>query len=116
MRKFEVGGFAYYSWGYGQTNIEWFKVVRNNGKSVWLEAVKSQKSYDGDMHGSSQPVDEPRFSRELVYQDGDYVDVEVQESSRKKIHAGRDGSEMAAGRFGGIYPWDGRPKFFSEWY
>lgn len=115
MEKFEVGGYAYYSWGYGQTNIDWFKVVKRNDKSVWLESVKGVRSYDGDMHGQSVPSDEVEtYIVGLEEVDGQWRNKFEQLKMRKKIHAGYKG-ECASGDYGNIYPWDGKPKFFSEW-
>jgi hypothetical protein len=113
--KFEVGGYAFYSWGYGQTNIDWFKVVRHNGKSVWFEAIQSEKHYEGSMHGYSRPADVPRFNVKYEQQGEEWVNVQVQEKFRKVVKAGYKG-EIASGNFGNIYPWDGHPKFFSEWH
>lgn len=115
-KKFEVGEFAYYSWGYDQTNIDWFKVVKRNEKSVWFVPVPSQKDYSNSwMSGASVPVDEPILvKRDWKMVDGDWQQVEMPSEFRKSVKAGYN-SEIASGKFGNIYPWDGKPKFFSEW-
>lgn len=114
-KKFEVGGFASYSWGYDQTNVDWFKVVRRNEKSVWFVPVPGQKGYSGSMHGESVPVDEPILvKRDWKMVDGDYQQVEMSSEFRKAVKGGYD-SEIASGDFGIIKPWDGQPRFFSEW-
>lgn len=120
QEKFEVGGFAYYSWGYDQTNIDWFKVVRRNEKSVWFVPVKSAKEYNHFMSGQSVPVDEPILFKEDWKKVGDdYEKVLVSSEFRKSIKnyswQSGQGGEVARGDFGGIYPWDGRPKHFSEY-
>lgn len=113
--KFEVGGYAYYMWGYDQTNVDWFKVVRKTDKSVWFEEIQAEKHYEGSMHGSSRPLDVPRFRPDWKQdENGDFQQVEVQQTFRRLIQAGYKG-EVAAERFGNIYPWDGHPKSFSEW-
>lgn len=113
--KFEVGGYAYYMWGYDQTNVDWFKVVRKTDKSVWFEAIQAEKHYEGSMHGSSRPLDVPKFMPNYaVDEHGEYTKVELQDKFRRLIQAGYKG-EVAAERFGNIYPWDGHPKSFSEW-
>lgn len=116
VQKFEVGNFAYAVWGYGQTNVDFFKVVKRNEKSVWLEAVKSQRVYEGDMHGYAVPVDAPRFETDGVEQDahGKWVQKFVQPKHRKLVKVGQDG-EFAKERFGNVYPWQGHKMFFSEW-
>jgi hypothetical protein len=113
--KFEVGGYAYCMWGYDQTNVDWFKVVRKTDKSVWFEEIQAEKHYEGSMHGSSRPLDVPKFRPDYVVDiNGDYQRADVQRGFRRLIQAGYKG-EVAAERFGNIYPWDGHPKHFSEW-
>jgi hypothetical protein len=116
--KFEVGGFASYSWGYDQTNVDWFKVVRRNEKSVWFVPVASVRSYEGPMNGKSVPVDKPILTKvDWKEVDGDYQQVEVSTEFRKlvKVRSWYDEREFASGDFGLICPWDGKPEFFSEW-
>jgi hypothetical protein len=115
--KFKVGDFASYIWGYGQTNVDWFKVVKRSDKSVWLEGVKGVRTYDGDMHGNSVPSDEPEFLHDGVEKvDGEWRNKLKPWHVRKIIRVNPDGSELARGDYGNICPWDGEPRFFSEWY
>lgn len=116
-KKFEVGEFAYYVWGYGQTNVDWFKVVKRNEKSVWFVPVPAKKEYAGDMHGYSVPVDKP-IERKVDWKfvDGDYQKVEMSAVFRRSVKVGFQGGEMAGEKFGNVYPWDGNKMFFSEWY
>jgi hypothetical protein len=116
--KFEVDGFAWYSWGYDQTNVDWFKVVKRNDKSVWFVPVPANKVYSGPMNGESVPVDEPlMFQAKWKMVDGDYQQVVVSSEFRKavKMRSWNGENEFASGDYGLIYPWDGKPKFFSEW-
>ena len=119
MSNFEVGGFAYYQWGYDQTNTDWFKVVRRNEKSVWFVPVSSGKDYsNSSMSGNSVPVDEPILTKEVWKRvDGDYQQVEVSSEFRKvvRVSSWNGEGEVCSGDHGNIYPWDGKPKFFSEW-
>lgn len=113
--KFEVGGYAYYIWGYDQTNVDWFKVVRKTDKSVWFEEIQAEKHYEGPMHGTSRPLDVPSFRNDWkLDENDDFQQVEVQNKFRRLIQAGYQG-ELAANRFGNIYPWEGHSIHFSEW-
>jgi hypothetical protein len=38
----KVGDILYSSWGYDQTNIEFFKVVKVSEFSVWIQEVGSK--------------------------------------------------------------------------
>lgn len=119
MSKFEVGGFAYYSWGYDQTNIDWFKVVKRTDKSVWFVPVPAEKDYNNNgMSGDCVPVDKPILKKvDWKVVDGEYRQVEMSAEFRKnvKVSQWNGEGEVCRGDFGNIYPWDGKPKFFSEW-
>lgn len=119
MSKFEVGGFAYYSWGYDQTNIDWFKVTRRNEKSVWFVPVPAEKDYNNNaMSGQSVPVDKPILKKvDWKMVNGEYQQVEMPTEFRKSVKISQwDGEEEFCGHhFGNIYPWNGKPQFFSEW-
>lgn len=36
MNSIQVGDIYYASWGFDQTNIDFYRVMKTNGKSVWL--------------------------------------------------------------------------------
>ena len=55
-----VGDYFAASWGYDQTNIDFFKITRIVGKSAILASVPGIRKYDGPMHGHVKPdVDAP---------------------------------------------------------
>lgn len=118
---FEVGKFAYYSWGYDQTNIDWFKVVKRNEKSVWFVPVPSKKEYsNSSMSGHSVPLDEPILVKKDWKKVGDDFElVEMSTIFRKNVKnyswRSGEGGELCGNSFGNIYPWNGKPQFFSEW-
>lgn len=117
VKKFEVGDYAYYVWGYGQTNVDFFKVVKRNEKSVWFEAVKAKKVYEGDMHGYAVPSDEPEFVVDGVEKvNGEWQNKFVQPKARRLIQVHQNGEEWAKEKFGHVYPWQGNKMFFSEWH
>lgn len=108
-KKFEVGKFASYSWGYGQTNVDFFQVIKRTEKSVWFVPVKSEKTYKGNMHGTAVPT----HSAIWTYKEWD--GTHKSNKFRKLVKNGFDETEVCAGRFGNIYPWRESPEFFSEW-
>jgi hypothetical protein len=113
---FEVGQFAYYSWGYDQTNIDWFKVVKRNEKSIWFVPVPSgHNSTHSSMSGDCVPIDKPILvKKDWKKIDGEHQLVEMPTQFRKNVKGGRKG-EICSGDYGLIYPWDGKPKFYSSW-
>ena len=55
MADVEIGHIVYASWGYDQTNIEFFKVVRKTAAMVELQAI-GQKITDRESAGMSEYV------------------------------------------------------------
>ncbi|MGH8277889.1 MAG: hypothetical protein ACRETH_14465 [Steroidobacteraceae bacterium] len=53
---FSPGDVLAYSWGYDQTNIEFFEVTRATAKSVWLRAIAATVTETGFMCGDTAPV------------------------------------------------------------
>jgi hypothetical protein len=52
----KVGTVFRYSWGYGQTNVNWFEAVRVSEKSVWIREIAAEVKETGMMCGESKPV------------------------------------------------------------
>ena len=101
---YTVGSFVYASWGYEQTNIDFFKVVKRSGDWLTLQPVKSKTlEYSGQsMTGRSEPTDEPDPQGKTI---------------RRKMY--RNGGEERGMSFTRSYGWireyDGKPKGFSTY-
>ena len=52
LGKVKVGDIYYASWGYDQTNIDFFQVVKVEGRSAWLRAIGDHVSIDDPGHYS----------------------------------------------------------------
>jgi hypothetical protein len=51
-----VGAILEFSWGYDQTNIDFFKIVRRSGLTVWLVAIGKKNVVEtGFMQGHCEP-------------------------------------------------------------
>ena len=49
-----IGDILTYSWGYDQTNVDWFRVTRTTQNFVWLQPIAAEMIYDegcGPMSG-----------------------------------------------------------------
>lgn len=44
-REVKVGDIFYTSWGYDQTNVEFYKVVRATKSSVWIQETSQIREY-----------------------------------------------------------------------
>lgn len=53
---YEVGEMLVTCWGYDQTNVEWYEVVKSKGAYVWLREVKTTGYTTGWMTGKSAPL------------------------------------------------------------
>jgi len=73
MTTIKAGDILYSSWGYEQTNINWYAVVKRAGQWVTLQEVEGQMVYDNaTMTGRTtpdlgKPIGKP--IRRKVYQD-----------------------------------------------
>lgn len=95
---FQVGDILYSSWGYEQTNIDYYEVVRVSGVSAWIRPIAKECEYLGPMHGTCTPVP------------GKYTgDAEIHRTN-PTYRCVRLNSYSSA------YKWGGRAEHFSEWY
>jgi hypothetical protein len=62
---YKVGELLRTSWGYDQTNVEYFEVVQVKGKYVWLREIAQKRSATGHDCGQTVPLPgqylKPRF-------------------------------------------------------
>ena len=124
-QKFEVGSFAYGSWGYDQTNIDFYMVVRRTEKTIWLQPVKSEiveqtnhmAEYVAPTTTPKQDLiwkeetSEMRSGNTLTVREYEMVDAPVQ---KYRVKSWDDGTEVISPRFGLIYPYDNTPKYASH--
>lgn len=92
-----AGQVLYSSWGYEQTNVDFYEVIRALPKSVELRQMAATKRYDGDrMTGTALPDPKHYIGPSMV----------------RRVHPDEivsiDGHRHA-------YPWDGKPRTFTEY-
>jgi hypothetical protein len=96
----KVGDIFYNSWGYGQTNIDWYQVVSVSptGKTVKIREIHGILKGTGDMTGKTMP-DKNKWKGKV---------------QQKKVRV--SGKEVNLPMRHGWCPmWDGKPKD-SSWY
>lgn len=101
----KVGDIIYNSWGYDQTNVDWYVIVRTSTNYVWLQRVGADVTETGNMSGNSQPAvdtSDPDPSKWGVRPSGDIT----------KHRASGDRVNM---KYGSGSKWDGRTVGCS-WY
>jgi hypothetical protein len=94
---YKVGEILYNSWGYDQTNIDFYEVVEVKGRSVMLRPVAGETTETGFMCGHKTP------------RPGEFCG----EPMRKMIQFGT--RPYLAMKYGGLYPYEGKPVGCS-WY
>ena len=53
----EAGTIFVSSWGYDQTNVDFYEVVRHTKKTVWVRPIESEKTYNAErMTGTAKPI------------------------------------------------------------
>lgn len=112
---FKVGDIVSNSWGYDQTNVDWYRVTKTSDHFVWLAQIAGDTvNHDGagPMSGYSTPAidvsaDDPsKWGVVETAHDG----VLLNKSHR---HAATGGNINM--RHGSCTKWDGKPKYES-WY
>lgn len=98
VTKLKVGSILYTSWGYDQTNVDWYQVieVKPSGKSVVIRKIARDIVEDGFMAGRSTPCP-GQFTGEPML---------------KRVRAG---DMLTITSYASAFPWDGKPKYVS-WY
>lgn len=61
-----VGDIVYASWGYEQTNIDFYQVVRKTAKRYFVREIKSAYTETGFMSGENLPVIDAFKSEEIM--------------------------------------------------
>ena len=119
--KPKVGDILYSSWGYDQTNIEFFKVVKVSEFSVWIQEIgKKVVEVTGWAHQNVVPVDSPEYQvRNWDNEKDDWDNVnpfitKTHPIQRKKIQAYGDAYGVSLNSFSSAWLWDGKPKGQSQ--
>jgi hypothetical protein len=93
---FKVGEIVYNSWGYDQTNIDYYEIVKVSSNYVWLRRIQGNTTETGFMCGDTTPTP------------GAFVNGEITQHKA-------DASGHVNFKHGSGSRWDGRPQRCS-WY
>ena len=94
----QAGTIVYNSWGYDQTNVDFYEVVKATARFVWLQPLAAETTETGFMQGRKSAIAGRRFG-----------EIEKHQVS---VFAGGQSIHFKHGS-GSV--WDGQPKFCS-WY
>ena len=114
----QVGDILVASWGYDQTNIDFYKVVKATEKSVWLQQVNSQ-IVDNSNVGQDKvvPTDSSEYRVRNWDEEADewgnvnhYI-TKTHPVNRYKIHSDySDGYYVRLNSYSFARLWDGKPE------
>ncbi len=98
----KAGDIFYSSWGYEQTNIDFYEILKVTEKSVFFKELHSEKTYDDSMHGTVVPI-----SDSSVEHKGRRATLRLTTQNKPtfKVYS-----------FANAHPWNGEPMSFSETY
>lgn len=104
-----VGDVFVTSWGYEQTNIDYFEVVEKHGQYVTLRPIASHTVEDtGWMQRTVEPVP------------GSYIDrcalIDGKQSARYKVKGTKNSPRIDLTSFASAYIWDGEPDNETSYY
>lgn len=111
----KVGDILYSSWGYDQTNIEFFKVVKTSEFSVWIQKVGSEViAITGWAHQDVVPTDSSTY--EVKNWDAPGYSTNVYPIRRYKIQQAWSGGGYGVrlNSYAAAFLWDGKPKGQSQ--
>ncbi|MES2208495.1 MAG: hypothetical protein V4525_17090 [Pseudomonadota bacterium] len=94
----KINDVLYSSWGYEQTNVDFFQVVRTTAQSVWVKELKQQKVATADMSGTTTPLIN-----------------EFKENAKERMHRVKHGDSIRIESYTSASLWDGKPVCYSSY-
>ena len=132
MADVEIGQIVYSSWGYDQTNIDFYKVIRKTAAMVelraigqkYVESTSSMSEYvvadaDNELFESAHMSRAEAVKRgaEIVSEmdGGDYVYAKFAAISKHKAQFSHGRLVVKFASYKYAYSWDGKKDFQSHW-
>ena len=94
-----VGDIYVCSWGYDQTNIDYYKVTAVKNKTVNLVSIGQKRNYTGNMQGECVP--DPSVVGSKIY--------------TKRIIDNGNSVSFKMTSYSWAYKWSGKSNHFTEW-
>lgn len=109
IKSVSVGDVFVTSWGYEQTNVDYFEVVEKHGQYVTVRPIAARKVEDtGYMQCTVEAVP------------GSYIDkcalIDDKQSARYKVKGTKDTPRIDLTNFASAYIWDGTPDNETSYY
>jgi len=95
----KVNDIFYSSWGYDQTNIDFYMVVDVTKSSVKVVAIGEDRTYTGPMQGNCVPNLSAKGNKIIT----------------KRLNYYNNKPSFKIASYASAYPWNGQPMNFTEW-
>lgn len=105
------GDIVYNSWGYDQTNIDWYRVTRVTAHYAWLKPIAAKVEETSFMAGPSMPRIDVSSADPAEW---GFSDIESEPETKHRAYSNRHG-DFITFKHGAGCKWDGKPKNCS-WY
>jgi hypothetical protein len=100
----QVGDIFVYSWGYEQTNVNFYQVISTTPKTMKLVEIAQERTYDSSMSGKATPVKD-----KFIMKDN------IAKVLTKRFNVYGNGQVRARMDNGLLHQYE-KPEFFSSWY
>jgi len=99
----DVGQIFVCSWGYGQTNVDYYKVIEVLNKSVVIAPIGQTRNYTGSMQGECVPEPTKVGTKRIT--------------KRINSYSTKDGDNvfLKINSFSTAFKWNGNTNIFTEW-
>lgn len=111
----KVGDFWTSSWGYDQTNIDFYKVTKVTSKSIYLQRWTVKRVGSEGIHNMVVPGDSA-YTRHTWDEQGKPVMLEVVPKIHRVRKGGYKGFSVSVASYANAYPWDGTPEAATDSY
>jgi len=118
----KIGDYFYASWGYDQTNVDWFRVVGLTPKGVKIQKVFGTTVTDNGPYTTVEPTPNPYTTETRIYDEDGRVTwddqgriattVTIAPIVTKRLQSYGQGSVYLPWKsYANLTKWDGTPKY-----
>jgi len=108
-----VGEFFVCSWGYDQTNIDFYKVVGVTAKQIKIQQWSSKRTEDQHLVPGDGPLVRTHYAYDGVTDYDSHARREVRTEAKttsKKVHRSSFGPAVSLTTYSFAHRWDGKPE------
>lgn len=108
--RYLVGDILYTSWGYEQTNVTFWQIIKTTDKTLWLRPIAKETA---EVHTSMSQTVTPVPNKFVEYALANTKDSII----RRRVKAYADRQPIfGSNSWDSFYPYDGQPVYESSYY